>query len=83
MLVNTSLTSPLFFWHVLQFYLSTSNLEKKIQKYNSTLADNYVMANGSPNKIPNKGHLNLPCFVQHAKDGSIMMMVFQKSYKQL
>jgi len=33
-----------------------------LQKYNGTLAGNFVVANGSPNRIPNKGHLNLSCF---------------------
>ena len=47
-----------------------------LRKYNGTLAGNYVVANGSPNRIPNKG----PCFAWHAEDGSAMIMVFQKNY---
>jgi hypothetical protein len=42
-------------------YSKSSNLEN---------VANYSMANGLPNRIPNKGHLNLPCFARHAKDGS-------------
>jgi hypothetical protein len=41
-----------------------------LQKYNGTLVGNYAVANGLPNRIPNKGHLNLPCFAWHAEDGS-------------
>jgi hypothetical protein len=68
----TRLTSPSFFWHVLQFYLLPSNLE--CCKSTMALVGNYAVANGLPNRIPNKGHLN---FVLH----DMQRMVVQQQKK--